>query len=113
MAPLEDRLVLRQVPLAHAPERPQEIPKTRPGALHRVAMHLADPVAVVVPSPGRLRPRVLHRHADPTHPGEPAVAPPLVGGDRLPLQRPAADDLFQRLTGGAAENLRAELARLP
>ena len=51
VGPLEDRHVLRQVPLVHAPERPQEVPQPRPDPLQRVAVHLADPVAVVVPRP--------------------------------------------------------------
>src|SRR4051794_4030282 len=49
---LDDRHVLRLVPLAHAPERPHPGPQ----ALHRVAVHLAHPVAVRVDRPRPLGP---------------------------------------------------------
>ena len=47
--PLEDRDVLVQLPLAHAPERPQEVAQPRPQPRQRVVVDLADAVAVVVP----------------------------------------------------------------
>jgi hypothetical protein len=56
VAPLEDRHVLVQVLLAHAPERPQEVPQPGPQPLQRVDVDLADAVAVV-PRPARCRRR--------------------------------------------------------
>src|SRR5512135_551538 len=49
--PLEQGHILVQVLLAHAPERPQEVPQPRPQPLPRVAMHRADAVPVIVPHP--------------------------------------------------------------
>src|SRR5512135_3110907 len=69
VAPLEDRLVLRQIPLAHAIEPTQEVPHARPQTLLRVAVNLTHTVPVIVPRPGGLRPRVVHRLVDPPHLG--------------------------------------------
>src|SRR3954454_14340500 len=91
VAPLEDRLVLRQVPLAHPAEPTQEVPHPRPDPLLRVAVDLAHPVPVVVPRPGGLRPRVVHRLVTPLHPGKAVFPLPLVGVDHRPLQRRTPD----------------------
>ena len=50
-APLENRHVLVEVYLVHTAERPQEVPQPRPDPFQRVVVHLADPVAIVVPRP--------------------------------------------------------------
>src|SRR5262245_35350812 len=79
VTPLEDRHILGQVPLAHAPEWSQEVAQARPQALLGVAVRLAHPVTVPVQGPGRLRPRTVDRPVDPLVPAAgPGVAPPLV-----------------------------------
>src|SRR5205807_2537296 len=78
-APLEHRLVLGQVPLAHPVEPTEEVTNLRPQPLLRVTVDLTHPVPVVVPRPRGLRPRVIHRLVGPPHPGQSVVPLPLVG----------------------------------
>src|SRR5438477_7695421 len=59
VAPLENDNVLFQVHFVHTPERSGEVPQPRPDPFHRVAMHLADAVTVVVPR--KLASVMVHR----------------------------------------------------
>src|SRR5262245_5694408 len=68
-APLEDSLVLGQVPLAHAVEPTEEVANVGPQPLLRIAVDLTYPVPVVIPRPRGLRSRVIHRLVDAPHPG--------------------------------------------
>src|SRR5512142_164241 len=112
-APLEHRLVLSQVPLAHAVEPTEEVPNMRPYPLLGVAVDLTYPIPVVIPRPGGLRPRVVHCLVAPPHPGQSVVPFPLVGVHHGPLQRRALDDLLQLRRVGVVEHLRAEFTGLP
>src|SRR3954447_23070497 len=49
VCPLENDDILFQVYFVHAPERPEEVPQPGPDPLQRVAMDLADAIAVVIP----------------------------------------------------------------
>src|ERR1700757_4548158 len=51
VTPLEDRHVLVQVHLIDPPERAQEVPQTRPQALLRIVVDLADAVPVIIACP--------------------------------------------------------------
>jgi hypothetical protein len=83
MSPLEDRHALGQIPLAHPPERPQEVPQPGPLPLHRVAVDLTHPVALGVARPPALGPRVIDDLMDSVVPlPDPVVSVPLLGIDR-------------------------------
>src|SRR4051812_6629858 len=101
MAPLEHRHVLRQTPLAHPPERPQEVSQPRPRPLHRVAMLLTPPVTVGVDRITAPRTRVVYRHVDPAvTAAAPVVAAPLVGVHRRPREARPVHELVQLVRTG-------------
>src|SRR5258708_14929288 len=114
MTPLKERHVLRQIPLAHPAERPQEVPQPRPQALLRVAMDLTYPIPVAVERPRPFRPRVIDRPMDPTVPLADAVVPvPLVGVHRRLPQSRVVNDLVQLAGAGRLDPLQPHLPRLP
>ena len=114
MSPLEHRHVLRQIPLAHAPEPAQEDPQPRPQPLLRIAVNLTHPVTIQVQRPGALGPRVVHRHMDSALvPAHSAISRPLVRVDRRPRQAGVRDDLLQLRTAGRADDIQSDLTRLP
>ena len=63
--PFEHSHVLLEAPLAHAPERPEEVPRLRLNSLQRAAMHLAHSVAVGIDRSGLPRPCAVRHHKDP------------------------------------------------
>jgi len=93
---LEDRHVLCQEPLAQTPERPQEVPHPRPQSLQRVAVHLADPVAIGVNGPGALGSRVIDGPMNSAVALADAVlAVPLIGVHRRLPQARVVDHIVQ------------------
>ena len=106
--PLEDGHVAAQVVLAHAPEGPQERPQRGPGPLHRVDVHLADPVAVVVAGP--LLDRVVHRRPRPPEVRDAVVARPLVGVQPRTGARRRLDHAIQGPLVGGRQDVQPDRA---
>ena len=114
MSPLEDRHVLSQIPLAHPPERPQEVPHPGPQALHGVTVDLTHPVTIGVDRPRAFGPRVIHGLMDSVVPlSESVGAVPLLGRDRRTLPAGVVHDRRQRAPAGRVDDLQADLTRLP
>jgi hypothetical protein len=114
MSPLEDRHILVQIPLADAPERPQEVPQACPQPLQRVALDLAHPVAIGVDRPGALGPRLIDGLVDAALPSvHPVVAVPLIDVDSRPLQSALVDDRLLLAGAGRFDHVPADLVRLP
>ena len=100
VTPLEHRHVLVQILLVHPAERAEEVPQAGPQPLQRVAVDLADAVAVVVAGP--LAVRVAHRRARPVHRGQAVVPPPFVRIERAVGSVARRTDPLQRRAVGVA-----------
>src|SRR5512135_72416 len=78
--PLENDDVLFSVRFVDTPGRPEEVPKPRPDPLHGVAVHLSDPVAVIVPR--EFAPIMVHRRMPSAAAAQRVVPVPVIGVHR-------------------------------